>query len=326
MSIFKGARVLVTGGAGFIGSSIAEQLVQLGATVTIVDDLSAGKLENVADIPGVDFVKLDLRFINHAKRICRMEDFVFHFAANMGGMGYISSNSAVLLDNLTIDLNMLHAGLLRNVKRFLYASSACVYPVYRQKTSNVEPLKESDTLPAQPDTFYGWEKLIAEMLFKTHLKEKVRLPRLHNVYGPGSSFDHRGKAPMHLVTKAIRHPNPPFEIWGDGKQTRSFLYIDDCVEALLKLMESDFSDPINIGSDRLISIDDLAKIIIKISRKDITPIYNSRKPQGVRGRNADITLARKVLDWQPKVSLEEGLQKTYQWAESQFFSKGDQTF
>lgn len=314
MSMFKGEEVLVTGGAGFLGSHLARRLVSLGAKVTIVDNLSTGKPENIEDVrKNVLFLCQDLR--RPLWKACKGQKYIFHFASDMGGMGYIANNPKILSNNLRIDLNMLSAARADvDLITFLYGSSACVYPEYRQNTPYIKPLKEGDVFPAQPDTYYGWEKLTAEQLFK---ELDVRLPRFHNVFGPCSSFDERGKAPMHLIVKAIKHPNPPFEIWGDGKQTRSFLYVDDCVDALIKLMESDFQAPINIGSDRSISINDLAKIIIKISGKDIVPQHVYDKPQGVRGRNADITLAKKVLGWTPKISLEDGLSRTFVWVRSQ---------
>jgi len=320
MSIFKRQCVLVTGGAGFIGSHLARRLVSLGAKVKIVDNLSAGKFENIEDIIGkAKFFRGDLGNQSDAFRACRGQEYIFHLAADMGGMGYIANNPAILNHNLRIDLNMLSAARANlNLNAFLYSSSACVYPEYKQSLFFAVRLRESDALPAQPDTYYGWQKLVSELLFK---ELDIRLPRLHNVYGPYSAFDERGKAPMHLIMKAIKHPNPPFEIWGDGRQTRSFLYIDDCVDALIKLMEIDYCEPINIGSDRLISINELAQLIIKISGKDIVPQHVYDKPQGVRGRNADITLAKKVLDWEPKISLEDGLLRTYKWAES--FSKNE---
>lgn len=315
MSIFKNEKVLVTGGAGFIGSHLARRLVSLGATVTIVDNLNTGKLQNIEDIRrNVLFLNGDLRVARIAVKACSGRRYIFHLAADMGGMGYIANNPSILNHNLRIDLNMLSASRANlNLNAFLYSSSACVYPEYKQNVTWAIRLRESDALPAQPDTHYGWQKLVGELLFK---ELDVRLPRLHNIYGPYSAFDDRGKAPMHLIMKAIKHPNLPFEIWGDGKQTRSFLYIDDCVDALIKLMESDYQEPINIGSDRLISINELAQLIIKISGKDIVPQHIYDKPQGVRGRNADISLARRVLGWEPKISLEDGLLRTYRWAES----------
>jgi len=316
MSMFKGEKVLVTGGAGFLGSHLARRLVSLGATVTIVDNLSTGRLQNIEDIRRkILFLKGDLRDQHVAIKACSGRRYIFHLAADMGGMGYIAKNPVILNNNLRIDLNMLSAAYADvDLNGFLYASSACVYPEYRQDVPWANRLRETDALPAQPDTLYGWEKLTAEFLFKSEVE--VRLPRLHNVYGPYSSFDERGKAPMHLIMKAIKHPNPPFEIWGDGKQTRSFLYIDDCIDGLIKLMESNFQEPINIGSDKAIAINNLAKIIIRISGKNIFPKHDYSKPQGVRGRCADITLARKVVGWEPKISLEEGLMRTYNWAKS----------
>jgi len=315
MSMLKGEKVLVTGGCGFIGSHLVKKLVALGAKVTVADDLSAGKIENVKEVlPKIEFYKWDLRDPFLARATCANTKYLFHLAANMGGIGYITTNAAILRDNLTIDVNMLQAARGYEVKRLLYPSSACIYPVYKQESSNVQPLKEEEFLPAQPDTLYGWEKLMAEMLFSTSFD--ARICRLHNVYGPYSSFGERGKAPMHLIMKAIKHPKPPFEIWGDGKQTRSFLYVDDCVDGLLKLMASGYRQPVNIGSDRMVTINELAEMIIRISGKDIKPSYDLSKPQGVRGRNADITLAKRVLGWKPKITLEEGLRRTYEWAEA----------
>jgi len=316
MKVFKNAKVLVTGGAGFIGSHLARRLVSLGATVTIIDNLTTGKLRNIEDIRrNILFLRGDLRDARTALKACSGRRYIFHLAADMGGMGYIANNWQILNNNLRIDLNMLSAARADvDLETFLYVSSACVYPEYKQNVAWVRALRESDAYPAWPDTYYGWEKLTAELLFKSELD--VRLPRLHNVFGPYSSFDERGKAPMHLIVKAIKHPKPFFEIWGDGKQTRSFLYIDDCIDGLIKLMESGYVGPINIGSDRLVSINELASIIIRISGKQIVANHNYSKPQGVRGRNADITLAKKVLRWQPKVSLEEGLLRTYNWAMS----------
>ena len=278
--------------------------------------MSTGKLENIQDIRrNVHFIKGDLRDSRTAIKAASGRKYIFHLAADMGGMGYISNNEQILNNNLRIDLNMLSAARANlDLQEFLYASSACVYPEYKQNVPWVKPLRESDAYPAQPDTPYGWEKLTAEQLFKAELE--VRLPRLHNIFGPYSSFDERGKAPMHLIIKAIKHPKPPFEIWGDGKQTRSFLYIDDCIDALIKLMESKYCEPINVGSDRLISINELANIIIKISGKQIFPNHNYNKPQGVKGRNANISLARHTLGWRPKITLEEGLSRTYKWAQA----------
>jgi nucleoside-diphosphate-sugar epimerase len=314
-------RILVAGGAGLIGSHIARTLLNKGAKVTIADNLSSGSTKNIEDIKNkVLFVSVDLRKESECKKLTKGKDYVFQFAANMGGIGYITAVGAdIMRDNILINTNMLQAALENKVEGYFYSSSACVYPEYRQKDVSVMPLKESDAIPADPDQFYGWEKLITEKLCEAYQKDysmNIRVARFHNVFGEVyTAFDkEKGKAPCHIILKALRYPEQDFIIWGDGKQTRSFLYIDDCVEGVLKLMESNYLKPVNIGSDRLVTIDQLAQIVIKISGKNITIRHELSKPQGVRGRNADITLVRKEVGWEPKVSLEEGLRRTYEWA------------
>jgi len=314
-------RVLVAGGAGLIGSHIARTLVNKGARVTIADDLSSGSTKNIEDIKGgVEFVSVDLRKEDNCKKLTRDKDYIFQLAANMGGIGYITAVGAdIMRDNILINANMLQAALENKVQGYFYSSSACVYPEYRQKDTAVTPLKEEDAIPAEPDQFYGWEKLVTEKMCEAYQKDygmNIRVTRFHNVYGEVyTAFDKdKGKAPCHIILKALRYPEQEFVIWGDGKQTRSFLYIDDCVEGVLKLMESNYLKPVNIGSDRLVTIDELAQIAIKISSKNIAIKHDLSKPQGVRGRNADITLVRKEVGWEPKISLEEGMRRTYEWA------------
>jgi len=314
-------KVLVAGGAGLIGSHLARTLVNKGAEVCVVDNLFSGSLKNIEDIKNkVEFVDADLREESECKKLTKNKDYVFQLAANMGGIGYITSVGAdIIRDNILINANMLQASCENKVKGYFYSSSACVYPEYRQKDASVIPLKEEDAIPADPDQFYGWEKLVTEKLCEAYQKDygmNIRMARFHNVYGEVyTAFDkEKGKAPCHIVMKALRYPEQEFVIWGDGRQTRSFLYIDDCVEGVLKLMESNYLKPVNIGSDRLVTIDELAQIVIKISGKNVTIKHDLSKPQGVRGRNADITLVRKEVGWEPKVSLEEGLRRTYEWA------------
>jgi nucleoside-diphosphate-sugar epimerase len=241
----------------------------------------------------------------------------------MGGIGFITSVGAeVMHDNVLINTYMLEASRQSKVKRFLFSSSACVYPTYRQRNTNVKGLKEEDAYPADPDNFYGWEKLYTEKMCEAYQRDygmDIRIVRYHNIYGPEGTYKGgREKSPAALCRKVAEAHNPgTITIWGDGKQTRSYCYIDDCVRGTVMLMESDYDKPLNIGSERLVTIDELADIIIKISGKKITKEYDLSAPQGVRGRNADITLARKVLRWEPKVSLEEGLARTYKWIEEQ---------
>jgi nucleoside-diphosphate-sugar epimerase len=316
-------RVLVAGGAGLIGSHLARNLANKGAKVCVADNLSGGSLKNIEDIKNkVEFISADLRTETNCTKLTKDMDYVFQLAANMGGIGYITAVGAdIMRDNILINVNMLQASLKNRVKEYFYSSSACVYPEYRQKDANVTPLKESDATPADPDQFYGWEKLVTEKICEAYQKDygmNIRMARFHNVYGEVyTAFDKdKGKAPCHIIMKALRYPEEEFVIWGDGKQTRSFLYIDDCVDGVLKLMESNYTKPVNIGSDRLVTIDELARIVIDTSDKNITVKHDLSRPQGVRGRNADITLVKKEVGWEPQVSLEEGLRRTYEWAKT----------
>ena len=313
-------KILVTGGGGFLGSHLARQLYRQGKFVRVVDT----KFDDyITEMYYTERQTLDLRIWENCLAATKGMDKVYNFAANMGGIGFITSvGTEVMRDNVLINTYMLEASRHNNVKRYLFSSSACVYPTYKQTDPNAVGLKEEDAYPADPDNFYGWEKLFTEKMCEAYQRDyemDIRIVRYHNIYGPEGTFEGgREKSPAALCRKVAEAPNPGvITIWGDGKQTRSFCYIDDCVEGTIKLMESDYDKPINIGSERLISIDELADIIIKISGKTIEKKYDLSAPQGVRGRNADITVARKVLRWKPKVSLEEGLAKTYEWIRRQ---------
>jgi nucleoside-diphosphate-sugar epimerase len=289
---------------------------------------SQGHFVRIVDIKFDDYIEerywserlqLDLRILENCLQATEGIDKVYNLAANMGGIGFITSVSAdVMRDNVLINTFMLEAAVRNKVKRFLFSSSACVYANYKQTTPDVAGLKEEDAYPADPNEAYGWEKLFTEEMMKSYQKDyglNIRIARYHNIYGPEGTYKGgREKAPAALCRKVAEASDPgSITIWGDGKATRSFCYIDDCVKGTVMLMESDYDKPVNIGSDRLISIDELADLVIRISGKKITKNYDLSAPEGVRGRNADLTLVRKVLGWEPEVSLEDGMERTYRW-------------
>ena len=278
-------------------------------------------MQNIEDLCNdVKVCLTDLRDERNCLRVTKHQDYVIQLAANMGGIGYITKIGAdIMRDNFLININMLHSVYRNKVKRYFYSSSACIYPECLQRNTEVIPLKESDAYPADPDQFYGWEKLGTEKMCEAYQRDyqmDIRIARFHNIYGEAyTAFDkQKGKAPCHMIMKAIKYPDEPYVVWGDGNQTRSFLYISDCVEAILELLDSGFDKPINIGTDYLVSMNDLAQIAIKKSGKQITIEHDLMKPTGVRGRNADLTLIKAVLGWSPKVSLETGMDKVYDWA------------
>jgi len=311
-------RVLVTGAGGFIGHHLVTALKKQGNWVRGVDIKYPEFGRSDAD----RFEILDLRRWDNCLQATRGVDEVYALAADMGGMGFISCHHAEILhNNSLINLHTLEAARVNEVGRYLYTSSACVYPEYRQMDVDVAPLKEEDAYPAQPQDAYGWEKLIAERLC-LHYREDygmdTHIVRFHNIYGPdGTWVGGREKAPAAFCRKvavAKLTGNRAIDIWGDGEQTRSFCYIDDCVLGLMKLMASDFHDPLNLGSDRMVSMNELVGIVANIAGAPVE-IAHIDGPLGVRGRNSDNTLLRKVLGWEPAVSLEEGLAITYRWIE-----------
>ena len=312
--------MLVTGAGGFIGHHLVTYLKQRGCWVRGVDL----KYPEYAPTDADDFMIRDLRRWEGCLDATKDVDEVYALAADMGGMGFISAHHALILhNNALINIHTLEAAHQNNVKRLLYTSSACVYPEFKQTETNVVPLKEEDAYPAQPQDAYGWEKLITERLCFHYAQDygmETRIVRFHNIFGPLGTWEGgREKAPAAMCRKvavAKLTGNHEIEIWGDGEQTRSFCHIDDCLEGLHRLMRSDFREPLNLGQDRMVTINQLADIVagaagIKITKKHIDG------PMGVRGRNSDNTLLKKVLGWEPQISLEQGLAETYKWIEGQ---------
>ena len=295
-------KILVAGAGGFIGHHLVKYLKEKGYWVRGVDIKKPEFEATWAD----DFQLLDLREFSNCLRACEGIDQVYQLAADMGGIGYITASHAeIFRNNALINLHMLEAARIKKVTNYLYTSSACIYPQYLQKDPKVKELKEEDAYPADAEPGYGWEKLFSELACEYYLEDygfKSHVVRFHNIFGPLGTYE-GGK----------EKDGDQIEVWGDGKQTRSFCYIDDCIEGLYRLMQSDYQKPINLGQDRLISIDELVDIIAKISGKKIIKRHDLTKPQGVRGRNSDNSKLRKVLNWEPQISLEQGLELTYQW-------------
>jgi nucleoside-diphosphate-sugar epimerase len=311
-------KVLVCGAGGFIGGHLVKKLKKQGCWVRGVDI----KQHEFATSPADEFIIGDLTRQEVVEKVLDQPfDEVYQLAADMGGAGYIftgENDANLMFNSASINLNIIQQAYLKGVKKIFYSSSACIYPAYNQKDPNNPNCAESSVYPAEPDSDYGWEKLFSERLFQAFARNhgmQVRIARFHNVFGPeGTWTGGREKAPAAICRKVAESENGgQIEVWGDGKQTRSFLYIDECLEAVERFMNSDFEGPVNIGSDEMISLNDLAKMVMDISGKKLS-IYN--KPvsyEGVRGRRSDNTLIRSKLGWAPSRPLREGMAKTYEW-------------
>jgi nucleoside-diphosphate-sugar epimerase len=314
----QSGRVLVTGAGGFIGHHLTSFLKARGFWVRGVD-VKAPEFEPTrAD----EFLLLDLRRWEGALQATRGVTEVYNLAANMGGIGFIEHNKAVIMhDNVLINIHMLEAAREHGIGRYLYTSSACVYPGYRQNSAEVTPLREEDAYPADPEDGYGWEKLFSERQCRHYWEDHgldTRVVRFHNIFGPLGTYEGgREKSPAAICRKvALAADGDEIEVWGDGEQTRSYCYIDDCIEGIWRLMRSEHREPLNLGQDRLISINELVDMVAAAAGKRIRKRYDLSAPQGVRGRNSDNTRLREVLGWEPQVSLEEGLRRTYGWIEA----------
>jgi nucleoside-diphosphate-sugar epimerase len=320
----KEKRTLVTGAGGFIGHHLVKRLKSDGHWVRGVDLKHPEYEPSSAD----EFEILDLRRWENCLAATAGMDEVFNLAADMGGIGYITAFQAdIARNNILINAHMLEAARQNGLRRFLFSSSACVYAQSKQKSAGVTPLREEDAFPAEPEPGYGWEKLYAEELCRYYWHDyefQTRIVRFHNVYGPLGTYEGgKEKAPAAICRKVALAGNPDeIEVWGDGEQTRSFMYVDDCVEGLVRIMACDYHDALNLGTDELVTINQLVDLVAYVAGKRITRRHNLDGPQGVRGRNSDNSLLRKVLGWEPTITLRQGLKQTYPWIEAKLRGVG----
>lgn len=311
-------KILVTGAGGFIGGHLVGRLVADGQAVRAVDIKPIGRWYQVHN--EVQSIESDLQRDSLSRSAVNDCEQVYNLAADMGGMGYIETHKVECMLSVLINTHLIRNASDLGVNRYFYASSACVYAADKQRDPNVTALSEEDAYPAEPEDGYGWEKLFSERMCR-HFSEDLGLPtrvaRFHNVYGPFGTFrGGREKAPAAICRKVIEAKltgNHAIDIWGDGEQTRSFMYIDDCVEGILRIMQSDVQYPINLGSSELVSINQLVSMVEGIAGVSLERTYDLSAPQGVRGRNSDNSLIKKDLNWEPSVSLQSGLEKTYAW-------------
>jgi GDP-D-mannose 3',5'-epimerase len=316
--------ILVAGGGGFIGGHLVARLRDDGFTrIRSVDVKPLSQWYQVFD--DVENVVADLKLREACQAACRGTREVYNLAADMGGMGFIENNKALCMLSVLINTHLLQAALEAKTGRFFYASSACVYNADKQRNEAVTPLKESDAYPAMPEDGYGWEKLFSERMCR-HFREdyslETRVARFHNVYGPLGTWDGgREKAPAAICRKvihAIESGEDEIEIWGDGKQTRSFMFIDDCVEGILKITHSDVLEPVNLGSDELTTINGLVEMVEDIAGAELRHRHNLSAPKGVNGRNSDNTLIKELLGWAPGIRLRDGMERTYNWIHEEY--------
>ena len=327
--MIKNKKILIVGGGGFIGGHLVNRLLNDGNSIVACD--IKPKEYWFQDFPEAEnHYAMDMKDISNCRKVVENIDYVFNMACNMGGMGFIENNKAECMQSVLINTNLLIACKENKVQRYFFSSSACAYNKDKQQDVFIEGLKEEDAYPANPEDGYGWEKLFSERMCR-HFQEdyglEVRIARYHNIYGPYGTYDGgREKAPAALCRKVIeakKNNKDIIDVWGDGEQTRTFLYVDECVEGTLRLFVSDYSEPVNIGSDEQVSINQMIGIIEEISGgSKFKKNYQLDKPKGVRGRSSNNDLVKKVLNWSYQMSLKEGLTKTYTWIDEQINTKG----
>ena len=327
--MIKNKKILIVGAGGFIGGHLVRRLLDDGNLIVATDikpkEFWFQDYENAKN-----YYSMDMKEIQNCRKVAKDVDFVFNMACNMGGMGFIENNKAECMQSVLINTNLLISCKESGVQRYFFSSSACAYNTTKQEDVFIKGLKEEDAYPANPEDGYGWEKLFSERMCRHFMEDyniQVRVARYHNIYGPYGTYDGgREKAPAALCRKVInakKNNENKIDVWGDGKQTRTFLYIDDCIEGTLRLFESDYSGPVNIGSDEQVSINQMIEIIESISGiKKLERTYQLDKPKGVRGRSSNNDLVKKVLNWSFKTKLREGLKKTYDWIHTETSKRG----
>ena len=327
--MIENKKILVIGAGGFIGGHLVKRLLENNNSI-VAADIKPKEYWFQDFEKAENHYSMDMKEINNCRQVTKNIDYVFNMACNMGGMGFIENNKAECMQSVLINTNLLIACKETKVKRYFFSSSACAYNKSKQGEVFIDGLKENDAYPADPEDGYGWEKLFSERMCRHFMEDyglEVRIARYHNIFGPFGTYDGgREKAPAALCRKVInakRNKENEIEVWGDGKQTRTFLFIDDCIEGTLKLFESDYSKPVNIGSDEQVSINQLIDLIEDISKiEKLNRNYQLDKPKGVRGRSSNNDLVKKVLSWSFKIKLKDGLKKTYDWIENETSKHG----